>query len=35
MGFISDVDKKVIKEEFFLKMINLVKFIVFVGKEYC
>lgn len=35
MGLISDADKKVIKEEFFSKMTNPVKLIVFVGKEHC
>lgn len=35
MGLISDGDKKVIKEEFFSKLTNPVKLIVFVGKEHC
>ncbi|ASJ15853.1 glutaredoxin [Thermococcus chitonophagus] len=35
MGLISDADKKVIKEEFFSKMTNPVKLIVFIGKEHC
>ncbi|AAL80218.1 glutaredoxin [Pyrococcus furiosus DSM 3638] len=35
MGLISDADKKVIKEEFFSKMVNPVKLIVFVRKDHC
>ncbi len=35
MGLIGDGDKKVIKEEFFSKMANPVKLIVFIGKEHC
>ncbi|AEH25296.1 protein disulfide oxidoreductase [Pyrococcus yayanosii] len=35
MGLISEEDKKVIREEFFSKMTNPVKLIVFVGKEHC
>ena len=35
MALISDGDKKIIKEEFFSKLINPVKIIVFTGKEHC
>lgn len=35
MGLISDGDKKVIKEEFFSKLVNPVRIIVFTGKEHC
>lgn len=35
MALISDGDKKIIKEEFFSKLVNPVKIIVFTGKEHC
>lgn len=35
MALISDGDKKIIKEEFFSKLVNPVKIIVFIGKENC
>ncbi|NJE26837.1 glutaredoxin [Thermococcus sp. MV5] len=35
MALISDGDKKIIKEEFFSKLVNPVKIIVFLGKENC
>ena len=35
MGLISEEDKRIIKEEFFSKMVNPVKLIVFIGKEHC
>jgi len=35
MGLISDADKKVIKEEFFSKLTEPVKLMVFTGKEHC
>lgn len=35
MALISDGDKKIIKEEFFSKLVNPVKLIVFTGKEHC
>ncbi|RLF78125.1 protein disulfide oxidoreductase [Palaeococcus sp. (in: euryarchaeotes)] len=35
MGLISDGDKKVIREEFFSKLINPVRIIVFTGKDHC
>ncbi len=35
MGLISDGDKRVIKEEFFSKLTNPVKLIVFIGKDHC
>ncbi|MDV3103699.1 protein disulfide oxidoreductase [Thermococcus waiotapuensis] len=35
MGLISDADKKVIREEFFSKMTNPVKLMVFTGKSHC
>ncbi|NJE55062.1 thioredoxin family protein [Thermococcus sp. 21S9] len=35
MGLISDADKKVIKEEFFSKLTEPVKLMVFIGKDHC
>lgn len=35
MGLISDGDKKVIREEFFSKLTNPVRIIVFTGKDHC
>ncbi|HIP75332.1 MAG TPA: glutaredoxin, partial [Thermococcus paralvinellae] len=35
MGLISDGDRKVIREEFFSKLTNPVKLIVFVGEDNC
>ncbi|HDG64339.1 MAG TPA: glutaredoxin, partial [Thermococcus sp.] len=35
MALISDGDKKIIKEEFFSKLINPVRLLVFIGKDHC
>ncbi|ACS90049.1 MULTISPECIES: thioredoxin family protein [Thermococcus] len=35
MALISDGDKKIIKEEFFSKLVNPVKLLVFIGKDHC
>lgn len=35
MALISDGDKKIIKEEFFSKLINPVKLLVFIEKDHC
>jgi len=34
MALISDGDKKIIKEEFFSKLINPVRLLVFIGKDH-
>lgn len=35
MALISDGDRKIIKEEFFSKLINPVRLLVFIGKDHC